>query len=131
MGSRLETPGGGASSSSCPSSSTGTAPCPTTLGCKGEQEAPRISPGARCKLGDIGTLCVHELPDCRKCGVMKLGRSKTTCAVREISAGQWERTKTNLYNEMQKLGEVIGQDDLKPNTDEKQPKVSPKVTHST
>ena len=49
----------------------------------------------------------------------------------EILAGQWERRTTNLNNEMQNLGKVIGQDHLKPNTDEYQPKKSPEVTHST
>ena len=68
-------------------------------------------------LGNIGTICTHELPDCRKCNFSELGSRKTTGAVREISGGQWERRITNLYNEMQNLGKVIGLDHLKPNTD--------------
>ena len=58
------------------------------------------------------------------------GGSKTTGAVQEISAGQWERSKSNLTNEMQNLGEVIGQDHLTPNTDNQQTKNHPEVTHS-
>ena len=117
-----ETSGGSSSSSS-----TGAMQSPSTLGWKGGQGAPRRLPGARVLREDNGTLCAHELTDCRKCSISLRGESKTTRAVQEISAGQWERSKSNLTNKMQNLEEVIGQDHLTPNTDDQQPE----VTHST